>query len=31
VAAQVEDEQNGFEMWKVSADLTGLPVDTERR
>ncbi len=29
-SAQVEDEQNGFEMWKVSADLTGLPVDPER-
>ena len=26
-SAQVEDEQNGFELWKVSADLTGLPVE----
>ena len=26
-SAQVKDEQNGFEMWKVSADLTGLPVE----
>lgn len=30
-STQVGDEQNGFERWKVSADLTGLPVDTERR
>ena len=26
-SAQVEDEQNGFELWKVSADLTGLPIE----
>ena len=25
--AQAGDEQNGFELWKVSADLTGLPVE----
>ncbi|MFB3099629.1 MAG: hypothetical protein ACE1ZX_06310, partial [Acidimicrobiia bacterium] len=25
------DEHNGFELWKVSADLTGLTVDIERR
>jgi len=25
------DEHNGFELWKVSADLTGLPIDVERR
>ncbi len=30
-SAQVEDEHSGFELWKVSADLTGLPIDTERR
>ena len=30
-SSQVADEQNGFELWEVSADLTGLPVDTERR
>lgn len=30
-SAHVGDDQNGFERWKVSADLTGLPVDTERR
>ncbi len=28
---QVGDEHNGFELWKVSADLTGLPIDIERR
>ncbi len=28
---QVGDEHNGFELWKVSADLTGLPIDVERR
>ncbi len=27
-SAQAADEQNGFELWKVSADLTGLPIDT---
>ncbi len=26
-SAQVGDEHNGFELWKVSADLTGLPVE----
>lgn len=30
-SAHVGDDQNGFELWEVSADLTGLPVDTERR